>query len=104
MSVDEGVVVSAEETEVFETGFASVGPGDDVVDVTPSGFAFTAFPYTVTVSGDDGSAETGGDDPGFASYVEEFGFGAENDSAYRCVAGELADCFNVENMTVLGFV
>jgi hypothetical protein len=33
--VGEGVVVSAEETEVVEDGFASVCPEDDVVDVAP---------------------------------------------------------------------
>ncbi len=51
VTVCQCVVVAAEETQVFEHGFASVGPGDDVVDITPSWLATTAFPYTVTVSG-----------------------------------------------------
>jgi len=33
VSVDEGVVVAAEETEVDQGGFASVCPGENVVDV-----------------------------------------------------------------------
>jgi hypothetical protein len=53
--MDQGVVVAAEETEVVENCFASVGPEDNVVDVTPAGRPATAGSGAVTVSGDDGS-------------------------------------------------
>jgi hypothetical protein len=55
-SVDEGVVVAAEETKVVEDGFASVCPEDNVVDVAPAGGPATAFVGAVAVPGDDGSA------------------------------------------------
>ena len=35
VTVGQGVVVAAEETQVVENGFAAVCPGDNVVDVTP---------------------------------------------------------------------
>jgi hypothetical protein len=70
MTVCQCVVVAAEETQVFEHAFASVGPGDGVVNITPSWFATTAFPYTVTISGNDCPTNCGGDDPGTTSNVE----------------------------------
>ena len=66
-----GVVVSAEETEVVDDGFASVDPPDDVVDVAPFGRSVTSWGDAVTVAGGDGPTETGGDYPGFASVVED---------------------------------
>ena len=54
--VGEGVVVAEEETEVFEFGFASVGPVDDVVDVAPGGGSVASAPDAVPVPGDDGSS------------------------------------------------
>ena len=56
MEVDEGVVVSAEETEVGYHGFASVGPGDNVMYITPPRGAGAPVPDTVTVPGDNGPA------------------------------------------------
>jgi len=69
--VDEGVVISAEETQVVEDSFASVGPEDDVVDVAPSRGPGAPGVGAVTVSGDDSPAETCGYHPGFAADVED---------------------------------
>lgn len=70
--VGEGVVVAAEEGEVLEDCFASVGPVDDVVDVAPVGGSAASAPGAVAVSGDDGSSLGWVDGPGFASDVDDF--------------------------------
>jgi hypothetical protein len=52
VAVGEGVVVSAEEDQIFEFGFASVGPVDFVVGVTPSGGASAPGVLAMAVPGD----------------------------------------------------
>ena len=56
MTMDEGVVVAAEKTQVDKHGFAAVGPRNDVMEVTPSLGACAAFPRAVTVPGDHSPA------------------------------------------------
>lgn len=98
------VVVAAEETKVFEHGFSAICPGHNVVDVTPTWFASTPFSDTVTVPCNDRPTQPGRDHPGFATHIKKFRFGSEHDPGNRSVAGELADGFHVENMTVFGFM
>ncbi len=83
----ETVMKTAEKTEVFQTGFASVGPVDLVVDVAPSGGTIASLVGGVAVPGDDGSSQGGGDDPRLATHVEDLGIRAEDDSADGRVAG-----------------
>jgi hypothetical protein len=100
----ETVMKTAEKTEVFYTGFATVGPVDLVVDVTPAGGTIASLVGAVAVSGNNGSAQTGGDDPRLATHVEDLGTRAEDDSADGRVAGELADRFDGEYMSALCLV
>src|SRR3970282_1879908 len=81
LSVDSGVVVAAEGSEVVGLGGASVCPVSDVVDVAPAGVAGASGPGAVSVSGDDGPAEGGGDDPGASAYVDDLRVGSEEDAA-----------------------
>jgi hypothetical protein len=76
LEVGEGVVVAAEETEVGDDGFSSFCPGDDVVDVelppvrwTPW-FVRRCWGLRSPVLRRPGGG--GGDDPGFASDVDDF--------------------------------
>jgi hypothetical protein len=102
--VGETVMETAEETQVVHGGFATVGPVDVVVDVTPAGGTVASLVGAVPVSGNNGSAKTGGDDPGLATHVEDLGTRAEDDSADGRVAGELADRVDGEYMSALGLM
>ncbi len=104
ISMDEGVVVAAEETEVVEDCLASVCPEDDVMNVAPSSGSAASAVCAVAVSCDDGLAETGGDDSCFPADIENLGFWTKNDSADGCVTGELTDGVDAENVTCLCFV
>jgi hypothetical protein len=54
--VDLGVVVSAEETEVRDDGFAAVDPPDDVVNVAPFRRAAASGGDAMPIAGDHGPA------------------------------------------------
>lgn len=61
--VEEGVVAAAHHDQVVEVGGASVGPMDDVMDVTPVGRTVTAGEPAMPVTNEDGPALGGGDGP-----------------------------------------
>ena len=70
----EAVMKTAEGTEFFQTGFATVGPVDLVVDVAPPGGSMASLVGAMAVPGDDGSSQGGGDDPRLATDVDDLGF------------------------------
>lgn len=90
-SVVESVVVAAEEYEVFEFGFAAVGPVDAVVNVAPRGPASAARVLALSVPRNYCSAQGRWDDSGFAADVEDFGFRSEHDPGQRRVTRQLSD-------------
>ena len=47
----EGVVVAAKEAEILENGFASVSPGNHVVDIGPSGRTGAAGGNAMAIAG-----------------------------------------------------
>ena len=100
----EVVMKTAEKTEVFQTGFATVGPVDLVVDVTPSGGTIASLVGAMAVPGDDGSSQGGGNDPRLATDVDDLRFSFQNNSMEGGVAGELADRFDGEYMSALGLM
>jgi hypothetical protein len=98
------VVPPAEEDAFGYVGFSAVGPVVEVVDVAPAGVSVASWSLAVAVSGDDGSALGDGPCPCFSSYVEDFGVGSEDDPADRGVTGELAERFDVDDVSVEGLV
>ena len=100
----EAVMKTAEGTEFFQTGFATVGPVDLVVDVAPPGGSMASLVGAMAVPGDDGSSQGGGNDPRLATHVDDLGFSFQNNSMEGGVAGELADRFDGEYMSALGLM
>lgn len=94
--MDLGMVIAAEDTEVVDHGVAAFGPGHEVMDVAPGRLAAAAGGNTMPVPGDDGPSETGGDDPGLSSDVEDFGVGAENDPGHRGVTCDVCPSDRLE--------
>jgi hypothetical protein len=81
--VGECVVISAEECEIARLGLTAVHPVLEMVDVAPARTAIaTIRPGAVTVTGDDGPAQTGRDDPGTSADVEDVALWAEYDPAH----------------------
>ena len=99
-----GVAGSAEEFAFVDGGGSAVCPVLDMVDITVSGFCPTPFALAVSVSGGDGSALCWGPYPGFASDVEDFAFGSENDAGYRTVTGDHTEQVDTEDVSGFGFV
>jgi hypothetical protein len=70
--VQERVVVAAEKDQVVESGFATVGPVDDVVNVAPAGISSATGMLAMPVTGHHGAAQARVHDSGFPSDVEDF--------------------------------
>jgi hypothetical protein len=99
-----GVVGSAVELEVFDGGFAAIGPVGYVVDVALGGGSVTAWVLAVAVSSDHGPADGWGDDSGGSSDVDWLAVGSEDDAGDGGVACDLADLFGSEDLTTDGFM
>ena len=78
LEVNQRVVVATEQTEVVDDGLAAVGPGDDVMDVTPLCRPSTPRRHAVTISGNDPATEPRRDHPGLAADVQHLGVGPED--------------------------
>ncbi len=87
----ETVMKTAEKTEVFQTGFATVGPVDLVVDVAPPGETIASLVGAVAVPGDDGSSQGGGNHSCSPTDVDDLGLSFQNKTMEGGIAGELAD-------------
>ena len=87
----EVVMKTAEKTEVFQTGFATVGPVDLVVDVTPSGGTIASLVGAMAVPGDDGSSQGGGNHSCTPTDVDDLRLSFQNKAVEGGVAGQLAD-------------
>ena len=89
--VEDAVVFAAEQDEVVEVGGAAVGPVDDVVGVAHDRWAGAAGEGAVSVAGDQGAPQGGGDQSVGAADVEDLAVGAEADRDELGVAGQAAD-------------
>lgn len=77
----QGVVEPAEEPKIAGLGFPEIGPVLDVVNIAPAGVTIaSSLPGAVEVSGDDGPAHCGGDDPGTPADVDDLRVWPEDDA------------------------
>ena len=89
--VDQGVVVPAEHDQVVEACGTALGPGDEMVDVTPSRRPVASGEDAVQVTGDDGNPEGGRDQSLGLSHVERLAVGTEHDHGQVGVTGDPRD-------------
>lgn len=69
--VNQGVVVTAEETEVVDDSLSTISPRNEVVYVAPLGRPATPGSDAMTVSGNDSPTEAGRYHSGLASHIED---------------------------------
>ena len=75
------VVVSAKESQIAGLGLASVCPVLDVMGVAPARVAVALGPCAMSVPGDQGPSQGGGDDSGAAADIDDLAVRAEHDPA-----------------------
>lgn len=68
----ERVMEAAQEGEIFQAGFASVGPVLLVVDITPPGFAITTLPGAMSIAHDHRSSHPSRDGSGPTPHIYDF--------------------------------
>lgn len=90
--VDPSVVVLAQQDEVGQVGWSSVGPVDDVVGVAPRRWPVAAGEGAAGVAGGECAALRDGDESLGASDVERLALAAEDDGDDASVAGETSGC------------
>ena len=88
VGLDEAMVAGADEGGVVQTGRAAGPPGDEVVGVAVSGWAWAAGEDAAAISERDGLAEIAGEQPGGVAEVEELGLAAQDGGQDVGVAGE----------------
>jgi hypothetical protein len=69
--VSEGVVITAEQTEVVEDRLTSVGPEDDVVNVAPARVLGAPLPHAMPIPDDDCSSQRRRNHAGPSSHVQQ---------------------------------
>lgn len=87
-SVDQSVVVSAQEDEVAEVTRSSIGPMSDVVGVAPGCRTCASRPTAVAVAHPESSPLGGTDGARAAAEVEDLTVGAGDEPAHNCITGQ----------------
>ena len=101
--VDQGVVMPAEEDQIFEARKPSFGPWDEMVDVTPAGGPVASGKDTVEVPGHDSDSQGRGDQSLGPSHVEGLAVGSEHDPGQIGVTGKPSDFVGGEEGSMFSF-
>ena len=101
--VDQGVVMPAEEDQIFEARKPSFGPWDEMVDVTPAGGPVASGEDAMEVTGHDCDSQGRGDQSFGPSHVEGLAVGSEYDPGQIGVTGEPSDLVGGEEGPTFGF-
>jgi hypothetical protein len=104
LEMGECVVIATQQTQVRDDSLATIGPGDDVVGVTPAWRSFAAMPGASAVASYDGPSQRGGDNSCLSTDVENLGFGPEHDAGHRSVADQRAQGVGIHDDTALGLM
>lgn len=89
--MNQAVMVPAEHDQVVEAGGTALGPGDEMVDVTPGRRPVASREDAVQVTGDDGDPEGGCDQSLGPSHVERLAVGTKDDPGQVGITGDPRD-------------